>query len=157
MWAWALLLSFAALIPFASGFFQQVSTGESITTTRSGITLDNYLAYRSAVITYTEQNPAFTGVVQDNAIVNLLPPGYNKLAQWTNQITTTEIVIYGSQNIGTISPSPDTAAYLDNYIIGYAKNGNWVVNGVCSPTPAGLCVAAPAYVPDGAILSLLDK
>jgi hypothetical protein len=144
-------------MPFASGFFQQVTTSESITTTRSGITLDNYLAYRSAVITYTEQNPAFTGVVQDNTLVNLLPPGYIKLEQWTNQISATDIVIYGSQNIGTISASSDTAVYLDNYIVGYAKNGNWVINGVCAPTPAGLCVAAPAYVPDGAILSLLNK
>lgn len=160
MTAQAFFFAFLALLPFASGYFYTTTTSESHSSTRSAITLENYLAYRSAVITYTERTPAFTGVIPDNALVNLLPTGYRKSGQWTNQISSTQIVIYGSQNIGVLSAASladDTASYLSDYIVGYAKNGNWNINGVCAPTPAGNCVAAPAYVPEGAILSLLDK
>ena len=154
MYALAFLVALVAFIPFASGYFQTVTTAEPLTVTRSIVSLENYLAYRGAVMSYAEQNQAYTGTVPDTALTSLLPPGYIKTGPWTNQISGTQIVVYGTSNIGMIGASKlsnDSVVDSANYLVGYAKSGNWVT------TAGGTISTAPAYVPDGAILSIISK
>lgn len=153
MTALGFFFAFLALIPFASGYFQTVTLAEPVTVTKSAISLDNFLAYRAAVLTYTEQNQAAAGTVQDTSLTSL-PPGYQKLGPWTNQITATQIVVYGSSNIGMIgasTSSTDSVSVAANYFVGYAKGGNWVT------TAGGTISPSPGFVPDGAILAIIDK
>lgn len=153
MTALSFFLGFLALLPFASGYFQTVTLAEPLSVTKSAISLDNYLAYRGAVLTYAELNQDFVGTVPDASLTNL-PPGYQRSGPWTNQITATQIVVYGSNNIGMIGASTlsnDSVSAAANYLVGYAKGGNWVttVGGTISP--------APGFVPEGAILAIIDK
>lgn len=152
MAALSFFFAFLALIPFASGYFQTVTLAEPVSVTKSVITLDNFLAYRGAVLAYSEQHSTFVGTVPDSALTNL-PPGYQRLGPWTNQITSTQIVVYGSSNVGIIgaSSSNDALNASANYLVGYAKNGNWVT------TTGGAITTAPGFIPDGAILAIIDK
>lgn len=154
MAALAFLVALVALIPIASGYFQTVTTAEPPPVTKSVVSLDNFLAYRGAVTTYSEQNSSFTGTVPDAALANWLPPGYQKLGPWTNQVSATQIVVYGNGNIGRIGASTlsnDSVAYAANYVVGYAVDGNWV------STAGGVISAAPAYVPAGGILAIINR
>jgi len=153
MAAIAFFLALIALIPISSGYFQTVTTAEPLSITKSSVSLENFLAYRVAVLTYTEQTPAFTGTVYDSALSNL-PPGYLKTGPWTNQVSATEIVIYGSSNIGKVGASTlsnDSVNYAANYVFGYANSGNWVT------TTGGIVSSAPGYVVEGAILAIINK
>jgi len=49
------LIVLMSLIPIASGYFQSVTTAEPLTVTKKVISLENFLAYRGAVLTYAEK------------------------------------------------------------------------------------------------------
>jgi hypothetical protein len=152
MTALAYFLVLIALIPFASGYFQTVSTTEPLTVTRSVVSLENFLTYRDAVMTYAEHNPSFTGTVPDASIATIFP-NYIKTGPWTSQISATQIVVYSTANIGPIGASTlsnESAIASANYLYGYAAGGNWVT------TSGGIIQTAPAYVPAGAILAIIN-
>jgi PilM len=154
MYALAFFIALVALIPFSSGHFHAVTTAEPLSVTRSTVALDNFLIYRQAVMAYSENNPSFTGTVADVTISSKLPPGYQKLGPWTNQISAAQIVVYGSSSIGLIGSSTlsnDSVIDGAHYLVGYAKNGNW------ESTAGGVISTAPAYVPTGAILAIINK
>jgi hypothetical protein len=147
------LIVLMSLIPIASGYFQSVTTAEPLTVTKKVISLENFLAYRGAVLTYAEKNPAFVGIVPDASLPSL-PPGYQKMGPWVNKITAKKIVVYGSSDIGMIGASTlsnESSVDAANYLVGYAKSGNWV------STALGIISPAPNYVPEGAILAIIDK
>jgi len=148
-----LFLAIVAIIPIASGLHSATMLNEPPPVMRTVATLENFMMYRNAVQTFGEQNPAFTGNVSDSSLTNL-PGGYQKLGPWTNEISVTQIVVYGSANIGMIGASAQSnqsSILAANYLVGYAKGGNWVT------TSAGILSAAPGYVPEGAILAIINK
>jgi len=152
MTALAYLLVLVALLPFVSGHFQAVSTVEPLTVTRSVVSLENFLTYRDAVMTYAEKNPNFTGTVPDAAIATIFS-NYIKTGPWTNQVSATQIIVYSSANIGPIGASTlsnESAIASANFLYGYASSGNWVT------TSGGIISAAPAYVPAGSILAIIN-
>ncbi|MVF24266.1 hypothetical protein EVC37_22045 [Methylocaldum sp. BRCS4] len=154
MAAIAFLVALIALMPIASGYFQAVTTAEPLSVTKSVVMQENFLAYRVAVMAYAEQNPSVTGTAPDAALTGWLPPGYQKLGPWTNQISATQIVTYGSSDIGRIGSSTlsnDSVVYAANYVVGYAVGGNWVT------TAGGVISPAPAYVLEGSILAIINR
>ena len=153
------VLMLVSVIVLASGDHTRAINAEPVTTTRSVVTLENYLAYRTAVVSYAESNPAYSGSVALSNLTTWLPPNFVALGPWTNQITSSQIVVYASSNIGpvgsstqAVSPYENTALNdAANYFIGYQVGGNWVT------AWGGTISAAPGFVPSGALMSIVNR
>lgn len=156
MIALVFLIALAALIPFSSGYFETVTLAEKAPVTRQVIAFDNFLAYRGAVVAYAESNPAFNGTIPDATVLSVpgyLPIGFQKTGPWTNTLTATQIVVYSSSDIGSIGASTlsnNSIVDASNYMYGYARSGNWMIGG-------SVFSSAPAFVPEGAILAIINR
>lgn len=141
---------FLSIIPISSGYLQSVLYAEPASIIKKSSLIDNFVTYRQAVLTFADQHKDFVGTISDSQLANLLPPNFVKTGSWTNYLSTDQTIIY-AQIAGDIVSS--NTLKLDakiNKYVGYARNQRWI-------TSLGDNCAAPNYVPNGALLSMINR
>jgi len=133
----------------ASGYFQTVSTAESLSTTKQAAIAENFVIYRYAALNFMELNPSFTGVIPDTSLV--LPPNYVKLGSWTNLIQGGFIVIYSANQVAVLSSNVLAKSSSVDTVLDYTANGR-----VVSPV-FGDRGASFNFVPDGSLISVIQQ
>lgn len=153
MYAIPLVLLLATLIPMQTGYFfskqAESATGVEIDRYRAAAQAENFLAYRTAVMRYAELNPSAIGTIANASLP--LPSGFISIGSWTNRLTTTTAYVYSSTGTeGPILSAQPDAIWLRDWIAGYKQGGVW-------RTGAGDGVVLPAYIPNGSVVSVIQR
>ncbi len=118
---------------------------QQIRTLVADVAATNFYAYRAAVITYYNANPAANGTIADGSMTFL--PGYIRDARWTNLIQGGTLFVYST---GTASIDAVTTMYQKggkSLLIGKKSAGGNLV----SATGTDTGIPLPAVIPVGAI------
>ncbi len=133
----AILASVASLIPYQKHDTQHAEA-----------MAENWMTYRNAVVRYAENHPGTLPASIPQASLPL-PPGYTALAAWQNQTSGRTLYIYGAAGMDSQAVIMDAQGVSDA-ATGYANAGQWY-----SPEYGNLGVAAPTYVTNGDLLSMV--
>lgn len=148
------VMALAGMLAMVTGYFfshtsAESATGVDIDRYRAAAMADNFIVYRAAVQQYAEANPAITGTVATLSLP--LPPGFTSMGNWTNTLTATTVYVYSTAGVeGPIFSAQPDAPWLREWVAGYNQNGTWV-------TGAGNGSALPAYIPNGSVVSVIQR
>lgn len=154
MYSFALVMMLTGLLTLSTGQFFSQQGAESATGSdpwhyRAAAQVDNFLVYRAAVMRYAELNPSATGTIAPASLS--LPTGFVSLGSWTNNLTATTAYVYsGTGSEGPILAAQPDAPWLHDWIAGYNQGGTWM-------TGSGAGAALPAYIPNGSVVSVIQR
>jgi len=106
-----------------------------------------FMAYRTAVQSYLVANPTFSGAVPASSLS--LPPG-TPATGLSNYIQARQAVVYASLGSSAFECAADQR-WGATVALGFAQGGRWV-----SPDHGDLGFSVPAYVPEGALMSVFS-
>ena len=141
---------FLAIIPISSGYLQSAIYQESASVIKESSLIDNFVTYRQAVLTFSDQHHDFVGTITDSQLANLLPPNFVKTGKWSNYLNADQTVIYAQVAGDVLSSNTLNLDPQINKYVGYARNGRWI-------SALGDNCASPNYVPNGALLSMINR
>ena len=116
---------------------------------KSEVKAVNMLAYKSAVLTYLNANPAFSGQVADGSIT--LPTGMVRDARWVSVVSNRVLYVFEQTPSNSRGLLDIIYKKTNNSILVGTSNGSFLVNAKGYTTGVPIPALSPA-IPTGAIV-----